>query len=143
MRTRRSLLWGVAASLSCFAAEQEARALAQMGRVDPALVVSWNQTINDIGFAEGFSFPKAIRAHVMMHIAMHDALNAIIPLYRQYAYRSREPGAHPIAAAAQAAHDVGVSQYPDEQSRLDAELARWLSAIPESPHKMRGLYVPG
>jgi len=51
MRTRRILLLGVAASLSGFAAEQEHRALAQLGLVDPALVVSWNQTINDIGFA--------------------------------------------------------------------------------------------
>jgi hypothetical protein len=91
---------------------------------DPALVVSWNQTINDIGFAEVFSFPKTIRAHLMMHIAMHDALNAVIPLYQQYAYRSHEPSAHPIAAAAQAAHDVGLSQYPGQQTKLDAEPRR-------------------
>jgi hypothetical protein len=149
MRSKKILLLGVAASLIAFAAGrpenkdrlEEHRALAQVGLVDPALVVSWNQTINDIGFAEVFSFPKAIRAHVMMHIAMHDALNAVIPLYRQYAYHSHEPGAHPIAAAAQAAHGVGVSQYPDQQAKLDAELARWLSAIPETPHKARGIAV--
>jgi hypothetical protein len=77
----------------------------------------------------------------MMHIAMHDALNAAVPLYRQYAYRSHEPGAHPIAAAAQAARDVGVSQYPYQQAKLDAELARWLSPIPDTPHKARGIAV--
>src|SRR5215204_2762613 len=101
------VLLTIAASLTTFAAEQqqnetqreEARALAQLGRVDPALAVAWNQRINDIGFAEEFSFPKAIRAHVMMHVAMHDALNAVVPLYRQYAYRSHDPGADPIAAA--------------------------------------------
>jgi hypothetical protein len=131
----------VAASLSGFAAEHEHRALAQLGLVDPALIVSWNQTINDIGFAEPAAFLKAIRAHAMMHIAMHDALNAVIPLYRQYAYRSHEPGAHPIAAAAQAARDVGVSQYPDQQAKLDLELARWLSTIPDTPHKARGVAV--
>ena len=115
--------------------------MAQVGFVDPSLVVSWNQTINDIGFADPFAFIKPIRAHVMMHIAMHDALNAVIPLYRQYAYRGHDPGAHPIAAAAQAARDVGISQYPDQQARLDAELARWLSAIPDTPHKSRGIAV--
>jgi hypothetical protein len=77
----------------------------------------------------------------MMHIAMHDALNAAVPLYGQYAYRSHEPGAHPIAAAAQAAHDVGISQYPDQQVKLGGELARWLSAIPDTPHKARGIAV--
>ena len=119
--------------------QEEDRALAHLGRAHPSVVAAWNQTINDIGFAEELSFPKAIRAHVMMHIAIHDALNAVVPLYRQYAYRSREPGADPIAAAAQAAHDVGVSQYPDQQAKLDAELARWLSTIPDTPHKARGL----
>lgn len=141
MKTTRILLLGVAASLSGFAAEQEHRALAQAGFVDPALVISWNQTINEIGFADPFAFLKPIRAHVMAHIAMHDALNAVIPLYRQYAYHAHEPGAHPIAAAAQAAYDVGVSQYPDQQAKLGAELARWLSTIPDTPHKERGIAV--
>jgi hypothetical protein len=149
MTLHKVLVLALAACLTAFAAEQqqnetqrqEARALAQLGRVDPALIVSWNQTINDIGFAEGLSFLKAIRAHAMMHISMHDALNAVIPLYRQYAYRSHEPGAHPIAAAAQAAYDVGVSQYPDQQAKLGAELARWLSPIPDTPHKARGIAI--
>ena len=139
----------ITASLTGFAAEQqqnetqrqEDRALAQLGRVDPALAVAWNQRINDIGFAEEFSFPKAIRAHVMMHVAMHDALNAVIPLYQQYAYHGHDPGADPIAAAAQAAHDVALSQYPGQQAVLDAELAKWLSQIPETPHKTRGIAV--
>jgi hypothetical protein len=141
MKTKRILFLGLAASLSGLAAEQEHRALEQVGTVDPALVVSWNQTINEIGFADPFAFTKPIRAHVMMHIAMHDALNAVIPLYNQYAYGGHDPGAHPIAAAAQAAHDVGVSQYPDQQARLDSELARWLSPIPDTPHKARGIAV--
>ena len=60
MRSKTILLLGVAASLIAFSAEgaenggrlEERRALAQAGLVDTALVVSWNQTINDIGFAE-------------------------------------------------------------------------------------------
>lgn len=110
-----------------------------MEPVDPALVVAWNHTINDIGFAEASSFPKAIRAHAMMHLAMHDALNAAIPLYKQYAYLAHEAGAHPIAAAAQAAHDVAVSQYPAQQAALDAQLAGWLSQIPDTPVKSHGI----
>jgi hypothetical protein len=149
MKSKTVLLLGAVASLTVFAVEaaenrdrlDEHRALTQLGRVDPALVVSWNQTINDIGFADPVAFLKAIRAHAMMHIAMHDALNAVIPLYRQHAYRSHEPGAHPIAAAAQAARDVAVSQYPDQQTKIDSELARWLSAIPDTPHKARGVAV--
>ena len=69
----------------------------------------------------------------MMHIAMHDALNAVMPLYRQFAYRGNDFFADPVAAAAQAAHDVVLSQYPGQQARLGTELANWLSEIPNGP----------
>ncbi len=122
---------------------REDAALAQLRAafsVDPELVVAWNRTVNEIAFAEDqfFTF-KGVRAHAMMHIAMHDALNAVIPLYQQFAYRGHDSSADPIAAAAQAAHDVVVSQYPGEQARLDTELANWLSQIPSEPRKARGI----
>ena len=56
-----------------------------------------------------------------MHIAMHDALNAIHPKYDQYAYFGRSKGANPVAAAAKAAHDVLVAVYPAQRGTLDAE----------------------
>src|SRR5262245_11774080 len=100
--------------------------------LDPDMVVAWNKVVNEIAFAEDqfFTF-KGVRAHAMMHIAMHDALNTVLPLYRLFAYRGDDYFAHPIAAAAEAAHDVVLSQYPGEQTRLDAELAGWLSRIPD------------
>lgn len=108
--------------------------------LDPALVVAWNRTVNEIAFAEDqfFTF-KGVRAHAMMHVAIHDALNAVIPVYRRFAYRGSDFFAHPIAAAVQAAHDVVLSQYPGEQARVDAELANWLARIPNGSHKARGI----
>jgi hypothetical protein len=106
----------------------------------PALAVAWNRTINDIAFAEDqFLTFKGVRAHAMMHIAMHDALNAVLPVYRQFAHRGVEPFADPIAAAAQAAHDVVLSQYPDQQVKTDGALAAWLSQIPNGTMKTRGI----
>ena len=67
---------------------------------------------------------QKVKAHAMMHIAMHDALNAVLPLYRQFAYREFEFLAHPVVAAAQAARDVIVSQYAGQQAKADAESAR-------------------
>ncbi|HKE33228.1 MAG TPA: vanadium-dependent haloperoxidase [Candidatus Angelobacter sp.] len=108
--------------------------------LDPALVVAWNQVIYEIAYAEDqfFTF-KGHRAFAMTHIAVHDALNSIIPLYRRFAYHGNDLFAHPIAAAAQAAHDVVLAQYPGEQARLDAELSKWFSRIPDGPNKMRGI----
>jgi hypothetical protein len=151
MKTLKVAALTIVACLLVFASEErdeEARrqkdvALAELGMVDPALVVAWNQIVYDIAFAEDqFLTFKGHRAHAMMHIAIHDALNAVIPLYRQLAYRGdAAPFAHPIAAAAQAAHDVVRSAYPGQQARLDAELAAWLSRVTETPGKIRGIAV--
>jgi hypothetical protein len=62
----------------------------------------------------------------MMYLAMHDALNAIVPKYQQYAFFGIDASAHPIAAAAQAARDVMNHIYPTRQAENDAELAFWL-----------------
>src|SRR5258705_13288216 len=77
---------------------QVERALAQAGDVNCALVVAWNKMVNDIAFAEDeFRTFKGVRAHAMIHIAMHDALNAIVPLYRQYAFHGHKPSANPLS----------------------------------------------
>ena len=107
---------------------------------DNAVVVAWSEKAYDIAFAEDqFLTFKGHRAFAMMHIAMHDALNAIVPIYRQYLSIRRHGFAHPIAAAAQAAHDVLVSQYPKQQIALTTELNRWLARVPEGRRKWRGI----
>ena len=120
----------------------EAAALAHVKGVsgDGLLVASWSQRAYDVAFAEDqfFTF-KGHRAFAMMHIAMHDALNGIVPFYRRYTAIDPDPVAHPIAAAAQAAHHVLSSQYPGAQAGLDAELARWLSGVRDGAHKTRGI----
>jgi hypothetical protein len=75
----------------------------------------------------------------MMHLAMHDALNAIVPRFRQYAFLGSDMSAHPIAAAAQAAHDVMNHIYPTRQAENDAELAFWLDRVPDGSRKTNGI----
>jgi hypothetical protein len=103
------------------------------------VIVSWNSLAHDIAFAEDkFLTFKGQRALAMMHLAMHDALNAIVPIYEAYAYSGGPRLAHPIAAAAQAAHDVLAAQYPDQQSTFASELDRWLAHVPDGPLRDRG-----
>ena len=75
----------------------------------------------------------------MMYLAMHDALNAIVPKFRQYAFFGTDTSAHPIAAAAQAAHDVMNHIYPTRQAENDAELAFWLGQVPDGRSKTNGI----
>ena len=126
------------------AARQEAAALDGVPLLlrDGAVVVAWSRKAYDVAFAEDqFLTFKGHRAFAMMHLAMHDALNAIVPVYRQYGHVDHDLLAHPIAAAAQAAHDVLVSQYAGARSDLDGELARWLATVPGGHRKTRGLVL--
>src|SRR5215472_14047744 len=63
------------------------------------------------------------RMYAMMHIAIHDAVNAIDPKYEAYAYdKKADPGTSAEAAVAAAAHDVldkGFSQLPSELFKKD------------------------
>jgi hypothetical protein len=103
------------------------------------LVVSWNSVGYDLAFAEDqFLTFKGQRALAMMHLAVHDSLNAIVPIYDAYAFHAGHGIAHPIAAAARAAHDVLLAQYPSQQARLGQELGRWLARVPPGAFRARG-----
>lgn len=109
---------------------------------DAAVVVRWSQLAHDNAFAVDPAitdpFPNA-RGWTMMYLAMHDALNAIVPKFHQYAFVGTDTSAHPIAAAAQAAHDVMNHIYPTRQAENDAELAFWLGQVPDGSRKTSGI----
>ena len=104
------------------------------------VVVDWSRIVFEAAMTDdGFVSFMGTRHQVMVHIAMHDALNAIRPRFDQYAYFGRSTGANPIAAAAKAAHDVLVAVYPAQQATLDAELATWLATVPNGSGKTKAL----
>ena len=104
------------------------------------VVVDWSRIVFEAAMTDdGFVSFMGPRNQAMMHIAMHDALNAIDPRFDQYAYFGRSHGANPIAAAAKAAHDVLVAVYPAQQATLDAELATWLATVPNGSGKTKAL----
>lgn len=82
--------------------------------------------------ADGYQDPMAAsRSLAMMHLAMHDAVNAISPRYQRYALvrvPSESRDADPAIAAAVAAHEVLAALYPQPAAvaLLEAELAKTL-----------------
>ena len=109
---------------------------------DATLVVRWSQLAEDNAVAIDPAFTDPFptdRGWTMMYVAMHDALNAIVRQFRPYAFFGTDPSAHPIAAAAQAAHDVMNHIYPTRQAETDAELAFWLGQVPDGRSKTRGI----
>lgn len=109
---------------------------------DAELLVAWNALIVEVAQAEdGFLTLKGVRTAAMMHLAIHDALNAIDPRFAPYLPGDSVAGGDPLAAAAAAAHAIALSQYPDQEERFDAELSRWLDAAGSEADRLRGLEV--
>jgi hypothetical protein len=109
---------------------------------DATIVVRWSQLAEDNALAVDPAttdpFPSA-RGWTMMYLAMHDALNAIAHKFQPYAFVGTNPSAHPIAAAAQAAHDVMNHIYPTRRTANDVELAFWLGQVSDGRSKTSGI----
>jgi hypothetical protein len=95
---------------------------------DADVVFEWNQLLESVQPAGGLSHP---RQYAMLHIAMFDAINSITRTHRPYKLRVwASHGASPEIAAAQAARDVLVAQFPAAQSTFDAALQARVGAAP-------------
>lgn len=104
------------------------------------IITSWNKKIMELALKEdGLLTLKGVRTEAMMHVAVHDALNAIKPLYAFCAYNGNNPAAHPTAATAQAAYEVAVNQYPDQRSELETMLNEFLMTLDDNEAKTKGI----
>jgi hypothetical protein len=112
----------------------------EAGKLPNTVVLQWNE----IAF-KAFGGPlyqhslMASRINAMMHLAMHDAINAVYPVYRTYAFTGIDKKADIIAAAVSAAHTVLVNEIPASKVFLDSALNVNLEAIKDSEAKQKGI----
>ena len=141
------LVWpGTAASQSPPASEAAAT---------PNAVSVWNANAGKAAIA-GCMAPttdpfRESRMTAMMHVAIHDALNAIQRRFRPYVPGLRGPkGASPEAAVAAAAHDVLVPLVTQgafqnclatSLAGVEADYAATLAAIPDGLAKTQGVAI--
>ncbi len=123
-------------------------------------VIHWNTTAASAGFAAGLDNSAGCvdplhesRIFAMMHVAIHDALNAIDRRSQPYAFDAQAPaGASPDAAVAAAARDVLVALFPQLPGELgltpdaavefvEAAYVAALAAIPDTPAKTQGILI--
>lgn len=67
--------------------------------------------------------PSAVLDFAVLHLAMHDAVQAFEHRYEPYCAAIPNATGSPVAAASQAAHDVLVGLFPAQQAALDTTLA--------------------
>ncbi len=97
---------------------------------NPEIVIAWNEKVMDMAIAEdGLSTLKGLRTLSLMHIAMHNALNSIVPKYTSYNFTSEKIDGDPLATAAYAAYTIALHQYPNEKEALQEELEHWIKDI--------------
>jgi hypothetical protein len=154
MRTEPRLLLATALAAAVFTSQTQAASAA-----GGDAVIVWN-TNAGVAATKACIAPvddpfHESRIYAMMHVAIHDALNAIERRFRPYTFdRQAEPGASPEAAVAAAARDVLVPllrQLPHElvsQSCIDAGVASVeaaytaaLATLPDAPVKAQGITV--
>src|SRR5437667_786255 len=91
-------------------------------------------------FGEQFGPGRSSRAMAIVHIAMFDALDAVVGGYTSYTGTQTAPGPISVdAAIAQAAHDTLAAVFPSQTSIFDAYLAEDLAAVRNAQQKANGI----
>jgi len=117
---------------------------------EPEIVLKWEEALG-LAIDNKMSQSAQARIYAMATLAMHDALNNIIPLYESYALPYSHLNAKGIskeniseianAAVSQSAHDVLVALFPASLVSADNLLMTCLSEIEDSPLKEKGIAI--
>ncbi len=93
-------------------------------------------------FGEQLGPARASRAMAIVHIAIFDAVNAIVGGYHSYAGPYHAPGHSSMAAAiAQAAHDALAALFPSQKASFDDLLEEDLGHISNGQSKAKGIVL--
>ena len=137
LRHRRALV--LALMLAAVAVAWWALPSVQPRRVDT--VAEWNAIAFDACAGLGGGTRQS-RALAMTHLAIHDALNSIRPVYATYARGLRiDPNASPEAAIATAAHDTLIAMAQDHRLQLDEAYAQAMHRLPDDASRQEGIAV--
>jgi hypothetical protein len=91
-------------------------------------------------FGEQFGPGRSSRAMAIIHIAMFDALDAVVGGYTSYTGTQAVPGPISVdATIAQAAHDTLAAMFPSQTATFDGYLAEDLAAVTNAHQKANGI----
>ena len=109
----------------------------------PDQVVQWNQTLLQVLQTSGAQ-PATVhptRSMAIVHLAIYDAVNAIVGRHAPYVPLHAPRSASPEAAAAAAAHTTMRVLFPSQQSVIDAKFQDSVSQIGNGVHVRQGIRV--
>jgi hypothetical protein len=145
-RARSTLVLSVCAILA--ALQSVAPASASEGTVRPAsgvidsVLLRWRAQLKGCGQSAAAELYTLRDVDALVHVAMFEAVNAIDRRYTPFTTMIEAPAAaSPVAAAAQAAHDVLAAQCPQASVATGAALAASLSEVADDAARAAGIEV--
>ena len=104
------------------------------------VITDWNQAAIDVMKAVNVAGNPWTRTLAIMHVSMSDAVNAVHNRYTRFTPDiPPTPNASAEAAAASAAREILMRQYPGQKARIDAAFTATLENVPDTPARQAGI----
>ena len=103
------------------------------------VVADWNKTAIEVMKAVNVAGNPWTRTLAMMHVSVSDSVNAVQDRYARFTPEiPTDPNASAEAAAAAAAREILMRQYPGQKTRIDEAFATTLATVPDGPARAAG-----
>src|SRR3979490_2604841 len=104
------------------------------------VITDWTQTAIDVMKAVNVAGNPWTRSMAIMHVSMSDSVNAVENRYARFTPGiAADPNASAEAAAAAAAREILMRQYPGQKARIDAAFAETMQTVPDNPARVAGI----
>jgi hypothetical protein len=105
------------------------------------VIADWNNTAMDVMKAVNVGGNPWTRSMALVNVSMSDAVNSVQNRYSRYMATElpTDPNASAEAAAAAAAREILMRQYPGQKARIDAAFAETMQTIPDNPARVAGI----
>src|SRR5947207_11606465 len=104
------------------------------------LLTDWTQTAIEVMKAVNVAGNPWTRSMAMMHVSMSHSVNAVENRYARFTPDiAADPNASAEAAAAAAAREILMRQYPGQKARIDTAFTAMLERVPDSPARAAGI----
>ena len=108
--------------------------------VQADVITDWNKTAMDVMKTVNVAGNPWTRSMALVNVSMSDAVNSVQNRYTRYTTELPiDPNASAEAAAAGAAREILMRQYPGQKAKIDAAFAETMKDIPDSPARVAGI----
>ena len=104
------------------------------------VITDWNKTAMDVMKALNLAGNPWTRSMALVNVSMSDAVNSVQNRFSRYTTELPvDPNASAEAAAAAAAREILLRQYPGQKDKIEAAFQATLETVPDNPARAAGI----